>query len=141
MGQGYCPRCNQSVMTKQNIDVCGIVIGFILGIVPGIICLIIQLTKPQDTCVICGGKVLPQGSQNQVYPQTPQAIPAQSGISSVPPVSPPQYQAAVKPSPPAPTQNTTIPPLQAEPQFCALCGEKVQKSQKFCSRCGAEIPK
>ena len=141
MGQGFCPRCNQTVMTKQNIDVCGIILGFILGVIPGIICLIIQLTKPQDTCVICGGKVLPATSQNHVYQQQPQALPPQQNVTPVRSTPPSYVQVPAKPVMSSSTPNTMMPPLQADPQFCPLCGEKVEKIQKFCSRCGGELQK
>jgi len=141
MGQGFCPRCNQTVMTKQNIDVCGIIIGFILGVIPGIICLIIQLTKPQDTCVICGGKVLPPAPQNHGNQQSLQALPPQQNAAAVRSVPPSYVQVPSKPVASSSSSNTMMPPLQADPQFCPLCGEKVEKIQKFCSRCGGELTK
>jgi hypothetical protein len=130
MDEGYCPHCQTIVKTRQEIDWCLSIFGFILGFFPGLICMFIELAgKPADRCTLCGTQVLAAKPGEEVN-----AIP------------PPPTQVVVKP-PSAPqsktplAQTTKQPPVneEREARFCPNCGEKMPPGGRFCPRCGAEV--
>ena len=55
MANGYCPNCQKNVITKKELPICKIVFWFCCGLLPGVICLIVEMNKPDLECTVCGG--------------------------------------------------------------------------------------
>ena len=111
MGSGYCRVCQKDVFTEREMDM-GIIIFLLCccGVVPGIICLVVGLSKPENICTICHNVTTPS-----------------------------QIQPFNNPPPPTDTQIRTEDTSTAYTvNFCQACGEEVTEGQKFCSKCGAE---
>ncbi|MFX1312296.1 MAG: zinc-ribbon domain-containing protein [Promethearchaeota archaeon] len=119
---GFCPRCNEYVLlARERIDTCLAIILLIFTAGIGlIIYLIWYYSKPEDTCVHCGTKITVSQSQNQfAYQSQPQnlqrpyAVPAAIGVA----------------------EEIT----GDMPNFCSLCGEKLEAGVKYCPNCGGKI--
>ena len=117
---GYCPRCQQNVLlTREEIDTCLAIILLIFTAGIGlIIYLAIYYSKPEEYCVHCGAKITafqtPSPYTHQTQPQIQQT-----------PYSPPI--------------NAAEQVTGGRPNFCALCGEKLDMGAKFCQNCGSQI--
>lgn len=116
----YCPRCQQNVLlTRERIDTCLAVILLIFTAAIGlIIYLAIYYNKPKQHCVHCGTKV------TAFQTSTPYTYQSQPQIQNA------SYAAPI---------NTTEEVTGARPNFCALCGEKLDLGIKFCPTCGSQI--
>ena len=113
MGSGYCHVCQKDVFTEREMDMGTII--FLLcccGVVPGIICLIVGLSKPENICTVCHNVTSP----SQIHTHT----------SNIPQ---PSINTPIK------TEETSAKYIV---KFCQACGEEVTEGQKFCSKCGAE---
>ena len=55
------------VFTERDWDVALIVIAFCCGVLPGVICLLVNLTKPEDKCTICGSTTTASGATQHVH--------------------------------------------------------------------------
>jgi len=65
MGNGYCPYCKKNVFTERDMNILAII--FLLcccGVIPGIICLVVELSKPENICTICHNVTQPLQIQN-----------------------------------------------------------------------------
>ena len=117
---GWCPRCQQNVLLKrEEIDTCLAVILLIFTIGIGlIIYLAIYYSRPEENCIHCGAKITsPQHSSPYTYE------------------SQPHVQQSSYPTPVNVSEEVT----GAIPNFCALCGEKLDVGAKFCQNCGSQI--
>ena len=117
---GYCPRCQQNVLlTREEIDTCLAIILLIFTAGIGLlIYLAIYYSKPEENCVHCGAKVTAF--------QTPSPYTHQS-------------QPKIQQTPYSPPINTAEQVTGGIPNFCALCGEKLDMGAKFCQNCGSQI--
>jgi len=117
---GYCPRCQQNVLlTREEIDTCLAIILLIFTAGIGlIIYLAIYYSKPEEYCVHCRAKVT---AFQTLSPYTQQSQPQ---IQQTPYTTP---------------TNTAEQVTGGRPNFCALCGEKLDMGAKFCQNCGSQI--
>ena len=115
---GWCPRCQQNVLLKrEEIDTCLAIILLIFTAGIGlIIYLAIYYSKPEDRCIHCSAKI--------------SAIQTQSPYASQPQIQQSPYS--------APT-SISEEVAGARPNFCSLCGEKLDMGIKFCPNCGSQI--
>lgn len=117
---GFCLRCNQNVLlTRKDFDTCLAIILLIFTAGIGlIIYLAIYYSKREDRCVHCGTQITISQSQKS-YSYHSQ-IQTQSTLS--------------------PTSGNTSEEIKgALPNFCPLCGEKLESGTKFCPNCGSKI--
>ncbi|MFX1418331.1 MAG: zinc-ribbon domain-containing protein [Promethearchaeota archaeon] len=117
---GWCPRCQQNVLLKrEEIDTCLAIILLIFTAGIGlIIYLAIYYSRPEENCIHCGTKITtPQHPSPYTYQSQPQA---QQSTYSTPVSVPEEVTGAI-------------------PNFCALCGEKLDVGAKFCQNCGSQI--
>ena len=117
---GWCPRCQQNVLlTREEIDTCLAVVLLIFTAGIGLlIYLAIYYSKPEEYCVHCRAKV------------TASQIPSPYAYQPQPQIQQPSYS--------TPT-NASGEVKGARPNFCALCGEKLEPGTKFCPNCGGQI--
>ncbi len=113
---GWCSRCQQNVLLKrEEIDTCLAIILLIFTAGIGlIIYLAIYYRKAEDRCIHCSAKI--------TAPQT-----------QSPYTSQPQIQQSSYSTPASISEEVT----GAKPNFCALCGEKLDMGIKFCPNCGS----
>jgi len=119
---GFCPRCNQNVLlTRPRIDTCLAIILLIFTAGIGLIIYMIwYYSKAEDTCVHCGTKITVSQPQSQfAYQSQPQSLQG-------------RYTAA---APVRVTEEIT----GDIPNFCALCGEKIEAGVKYCPNCGSKV--
>jgi hypothetical protein len=115
MAQGYCPHCKKVVFTERDWDIALIIISFCCGILPGVICLLVNLTKPEDKCTICGSTTTITGVPQQIHVHEKEKIVIE------------------KQAP----QNGNGKPIE----FCPNCGSKLAGNENFCELCGEDIRK
>jgi hypothetical protein len=117
---GYCPRCQQNVLLKrEEIDTCLAIVLLIFTAGIGLlIYLAIYYSRPEQHCIHCGALIT-----------TIQYTAQQS--------SQPTYQQPTQTYLNAPTSPNQV--TGANPNFCALCGEKLDMGAKFCQNCGSQI--
>lgn len=117
---GYCPRCQQNVLlTREEIDTCLAIVLLIFTAGIGlIIYLAIYYSKPEEYCVHCNTKV------TAFHTPTPHTYQTQAQIQQ------PSYTTPVQGS-----EDKT----GERPNFCALCGEKLEIGVRFCPNCGSQI--
>lgn len=117
---GYCPRCQQNVLlTREEIDTCLAVVLLIFTAGIGLlIYLAIYYSKPEEYCVHCRARVTAFQISS---PYTQQ--------------SQPQVQQALYNAPDNISEQVT----GGIPNFCTLCGEKLDIGAKFCQNCGSKI--
>lgn len=115
---GFCSRCNQEVLlNREDIDTCLAILLLIFTAGIGlIIYLAIYYNKVENRCVHCGAVV--------TAPQT------QTPYTSQPQIQQPSYSTPV---------NVSEEVTGAKPNFCALCGEKLEAGTRFCQNCGSQI--
>ncbi|MFX0103977.1 MAG: zinc-ribbon domain-containing protein [Candidatus Hodarchaeota archaeon] len=115
---GFCPRCNQDVLlTREDIDICLAIVLLIFTAGIGLlIYLAIYYSKAENRCVHCGTIV--------TAPQTHISYTSQ-----------PQIQKASYSTPINGSEKIT----GTKPNFCALCGEKLEVGANFCPNCGSQI--
>ena len=115
---GWCPRCQQNVLLKrEEIDTCLAIILLIFTAGIGlIIYLAIYYSKAEDRCIHCSSKIT--------------ALQTESPYTSQPQIQQSSY------STPA---NISEEVTGVKPNFCALCGEKLDMGIKFCPNCGSQI--
>jgi len=115
---GWCPRCQQNVLLKrEEIDTCLAIILLIFTAGIGlIIYLAIYYSRPEQNCIHCGAKIT--------------ALQTESPYTSQPQIQQSPYSA-----PASISEEVT----GAKPNFCALCGEKLDMGIKFCPNCGSQI--
>ena len=116
---GFCPRCNQQVLlTRKDFDTCLAIILLIFTGIGFFIYLAVYYSRKEDRCTHCGTEInTSQDRESYVY------------------------------QPQAQTQTTALTPLSGiseeikgeMPNYCALCGEKLEAGIKFCPNCGSEI--
>jgi hypothetical protein len=113
---GWCPRCQQNVLLKrEEIDTCLAIILLIFTAGIGLlIYLAIYYSRPEENCIHCGAKI----TSAQFSKQTTYQPQAQSYTT-------------------VPRTNDQI--TGARPNFCALCGEKLEIGAKFCQNCGSQV--
>ena len=109
------------VFTERDWDIALIVISFCCGVLPGVICLLINLTKPEDKCTICGSTTTASGATQQVHIHETEKIIIEKQA--------PQ-------DPPAP-QGGSGKPIE----FCPNCGSKLGGASNFCELCGEDLRK
>ncbi|UCC20740.1 MAG: zinc-ribbon domain-containing protein [Promethearchaeota archaeon] len=116
---GWCPRCQQNVLLKrEEIDTCLAIILLIFTAGIGlIIYYAIYHSRPENRCVHCGGIITTQQQSPYTYQSSPQ-------------IQQSSYSAPV---------NISEEVTGARPNFCALCGEKLDVGAKFCQNCGSQI--
>jgi len=117
---GFCPRCNQNVLLmRKDFDTCLAIMLLIFTAGIGlIIYLAVYYGRKEDRCVHCGTQISIPPSQ-QSYTYQPRM----------------QTQSTVSPRP-----GNISEEIQGElPNFCALCGEKLEPGIKFCPNCGSKI--
>jgi hypothetical protein len=117
--QGYCPHCQKQVFTERDWDVALIIISFCCGILPGVICLLINLSKPENKCTICGS-ITTAGPT----PQPQVQIDLQQNVS------------VERAAPKVPSAGTNQPM-----EFCPNCGSKLEGANNFCELCGEDLKK
>ena len=117
---GYCPRCQQNVLlTREEIDTCLAIVLLIFTAGIGlIIYLAIYYSKPEEYCIHCHTKV------------TAFQTPTPYTYQSQPQIQQPSYSTPV---------NVSEEISSDRPNFCALCGEKLEAGAKFCQNCGSQI--
>jgi len=117
---GFCPRCNQNVLlTRKDFDTCLAIILLIFTAGIGlIIYLAVYYSRKEDRCAHCGTQITISQSQKS-YAYQPQ-IETQSTLSPTP-------------------GNISEEIKGALPNFCPLCGEKLDPRTKFCPNCGSKI--
>ncbi|MFX1567972.1 MAG: zinc-ribbon domain-containing protein [Promethearchaeota archaeon] len=117
---GYCPRCQQNVLLKrEEIDTCLAIILLIFTAGIGLlIYLAIYYSKAEDRCIHCGARV------TSLQISSPYAYQTQTPI---------QQQSYSTPG------NVSEEITGSRPNFCALCGEKLDPGIKFCPNCGSQI--
>ncbi|MFX0139184.1 MAG: zinc-ribbon domain-containing protein [Candidatus Hodarchaeota archaeon] len=117
---GYCPRCKQNVLlTREEIDTCLAIVLLIFTAGIGlIIYLAIYYSKPEEYCIHCRTKV------------TAFQTPTPYTYQTQPQIQQPSYTTPIKPS-----EEIT----GGRPNFCALCGEKLEAGARFCPNCGSQI--
>ncbi len=115
---GYCPRCQQNVLlTREEIDTCLAIILLIFTAGIGLlIYLAIYYSKPEEYCAHCRAKIT---AFRLSSPYTQQ----------------PQVQQTSYPAP----GNMTGQVTGGIPNYCTLCGEKLDIGAKFCQNCGSKI--
>lgn len=115
---GWCPRCQQNVLlTREEIDTCLAIILLIFTAGIGlIIYLVIYYRRAEDRCIHCGTK-----------------------ITTLQPESPYRYQPQIQQSPYSASVNVSEEITGATPNYCPLCGEKLEIGIKFCPNCGSKI--
>lgn len=117
---GYCNRCNQKVLLKrEDIDTCLAIILLIFTVGIGLlIYLAIYYSKAEDRCIHCGNKITalqtPSPYTYQTQPQVQQS----------------SYSTPV---------NTSEEIAGSRPNFCSLCGEKLDPGISYCPNCGSQI--
>lgn len=117
---GYCPRCQQKVLlTREEIDTCLAIVLLIFTAGIGLlIYLAFYYSKPEEYCVHCGTKV------TAIQISTPYTYHTQ-----------PQIQQSSYSTP----ENVAGEVTGARPNFCALCGERLDIGVNFCPNCGSQI--
>jgi len=117
---GYCSRCNQEVLLKrEEIDTCLAIVLLIFTAGIGLlIYLAIYYSKPEDRCIHCGTRITPLQTPSPYTYQT-QPLPQQ-----------PSYSAPLYIS-----EEIT----GSKPNFCSLCGEKLDSGISYCPNCGSKI--
>ena len=91
---------------------------------PGIICLLVNLTKPEDKCTICGSTTSATGPQPEVHVHETERI-------------------IIEKQAPAPAQasdNKTEKP-KINLKFCPNCGAALGEASNFCELCGEDLKK
>ncbi len=117
---GWCPRCQQNVLLKrEDIDTC---LAIILLIFTAGIGLLIYLawyySRPEQNCVHCGYKI------------TALQTPSPYTYHTQPQIQQPSYSAPL---------NTSEEITGSRPNFCSLCGEKLDPGISYCPNCGSQI--
>lgn len=109
------------VFTERDWDIALIVIAFCCGVLPGVICLLVNLTKPEDKCTICGSTTSATGAPQQIH------------------IHEKEKNTIEKPAPQAPSaqQAGTGKPIE----FCPNCGSKLGGASNFCELCGEDLRK
>ena len=117
---GFCPRCNQNVLLiRKDFDTCLAIILLIFTAGIGlIIYLAVYYSRREDRCAHCGTQITISQSQKS-YSYQPQ-IQTQSTLSPPPGIISEEIKGVT-------------------PQFCALCGEKLEPGTKFCPNCGSKF--
>ncbi|MFX0080337.1 MAG: zinc-ribbon domain-containing protein [Candidatus Hodarchaeota archaeon] len=116
---GFCPRCNQNVLlTRKDFDTCLAIILLIFTAGIGlIIYLAVYYSRGEDRCVHCGTQITLAPSQKS-YSYQPQT----------------QTQSTLSPTPVSISEEIR----GGIPNFCPLCGEKLELGTKFCPNCGSK---
>ncbi|MFW9988514.1 MAG: zinc-ribbon domain-containing protein [Candidatus Odinarchaeota archaeon] len=115
---GWCPRCQQNVLLKrEEIDTCLAIILLIFTAGIGlIIYLAIYYRRAEDRCIHCSTK-----------------------ITTLQPQSPYRSQPQIQQSPNSASANISEKITGASPNYCPLCGEKLEIGISFCPNCGSKI--
>ncbi|MFX1503168.1 MAG: zinc-ribbon domain-containing protein [Promethearchaeota archaeon] len=115
---GWCPRCQQKVLLKrEEIDTCLAIILLIFTAGIGlIIYLAIYYRRAEDRCIHCSTKIT--------------TTPIQSSYASQP---------QIQQSPYSTSANGSEKITGATPNYCPLCGEKLDMGIRFCPNCGSQI--
>ncbi len=117
---GWCQRCQQKVLLKrEEIDTCLAIVLLIFTAGIGLlIYLAIYYSKAEDRCIHCGAKV------TSLQAHSPYTYQTQA------PIQPPSYTTPV---------NASEEITGSRPNFCSLCGEKLDPGIKFCPNCGGQV--
>jgi ribosomal protein S27AE len=115
---GFCPRCNQNVLlTRKDFDTCLAIILLIFTVIGFFIYLAVYYSRKEDRCTHCGTQITLSQSQRS-YTYHPQM----------------QTQSTLSPTP----GNITEEIRGVMPNYCPLCGEKLELGTKFCPNCGSK---
>jgi len=113
------------VFTERDWDIVLIIIAFCCGILPGVICLLVNLTKPEDKCTICGSTTSASVPPQQVHIYEKEKIIIER----------PATTESTKPT--GSSQSSNAKSLE----FCPNCGSKLGGAENFCELCGEELKK
>lgn len=116
---GFCPNCNQQVLlTRKDFDTCLAIILLIFTVIGFFIYLAVYYSRKEDRCTHCGTEITTSQSQKS-YAFQPQI----------------QTQSTLSPTP----GNLSEEIKGVMPNYCPLCGEKLETGIKFCPNCGSKI--
>jgi len=118
---GFCPRCNQQVLLKRkDFDTCLAIILLIFTVIGFFIYLAVYYSRKEDRRIHCGTEInIPPSQKSYTYQ--------------------PQIQNKSTLSPTPGNLNEEIKGVM--PNYCPLCGEKLETGIKFCPNCGSNITK
>ncbi|MBN2155332.1 MAG: hypothetical protein JW776_04765 [Candidatus Lokiarchaeota archaeon] len=111
--------------TERDWDIVLIILAFCCGVLPGVICLLVNLSKPEDKCTICGSRVSVTGPPQQVHVHETERI---------------IIETEAKPS----TQESKLTSeknTNSELKFCPNCGGILGDANNFCELCGEDLRK
>jgi len=111
---GFCSRCNQRVLlTRKDFDTCLAILLLIFTVIGFFIYLAVYYKRKEDRCTHCGTEI----SISQSYTFQPQ----NQNHSSI-----------------SPNQGNFPGEIRGIlPNYCSLCGEKLEAGIKFCPNCGS----
>ena len=116
---GFCPRCNQQVLLKRKeFDTCLAIVLLLFTGIGFFIYLGVYYSRKENRCVHCGTEIdISQTRDSYVF--QPQMKTQSREIAM---------------------QGSLSEKIKGElPNYCALCGEKLEVGIKFCPNCGSNI--
>ena len=106
----FCPRCNQQVLlVRKEFDTCLAIVLLLFTVIGFFIYLAVYYSKEEDRCVHCGNQITFSQAQVQFQPSTSRNVAEEE------------------------EENVFT------PNYCPLCGEKLEVGIKFCPNCGGKI--